>query len=142
MKNVLTRSLEFASKNVMYVFLGILVALGLLSFAIESLKTKENANSSAPTICPINQELCGGKCTFLDSDRMNCGSCGYRCWDQFNIYSQCAAGTCVCPSNLPATCTDQNFINYCANTDTDSRNCGACGIACNLGESCVNGMCS
>ena len=139
MKSVLTRSLEFASKNVMYVFLGVLVGLGLLSFAIESLKKKESSNP----ICSALETLCGTTCKNLKSDKDNCGTCRYKCWDQFAINSECQADNCVCPYDFPTFCGAVNLGDspYCVNTDTDVNNCGGCNIICPAGESCTIGIC-
>jgi len=95
--------------------------------------------------CPGGQTACGGRCVDFATDRTNCGACGTTC-AQGQV---CAAGTCgvECGASL-ATCTlpgggnDGGGERFCANTQTDRDNCGACGMACTVGQSCVAGMCT
>ncbi|MCC6214083.1 MAG: hypothetical protein IT376_04395 [Polyangiaceae bacterium] len=66
-------------------------------------------------------------------------------WD-----SECAVGTVGWVDNLvlqcdPADCACQPGLTecgaVCTDTDTDVRNCGACGNVCGPGRSCVAGSC-
>lgn len=43
--------------------------------------------------CTGNTERCDGTCTHLDSDRYNCGMCGWRC----SSGQSCTGGLCVAP---------------------------------------------
>jgi hypothetical protein len=47
----------------------------------------------------------------------------------------CSAGACSCPASLPNECG-----GACVNTNTDGKNCGACGHDCSGGE-CLGGIC-
>ncbi len=49
----------------------------------------------------------------------------------------CVNATCVCPSGLVA-CPPHSV---CSDLVSDPANCGACGIACDPGGGCVNGLC-
>ncbi len=95
--------------------------------------------------CPAGQTACGGRCVDVATDRAHCGACGTTC-AQGQV---CAMGQCgvECGASL-ATCTtpggggDGGGERFCANTRTDRDNCGACGMACAVGQSCVNGTCT
>jgi hypothetical protein len=60
-------------------------------------------------------------------------------------------GTCTaktpftaCTSKNPDCCTSKTS-NYCTNTNTDVKNCGKCGNACNLNtklQGCCSGVCT
>ncbi|MGA2449773.1 MAG: hypothetical protein ABTD50_13905 [Polyangiaceae bacterium] len=49
------------------------------------------------------------------------------------ISSACTAGETSCAPDGGAT--------YCASTQTDTANCGACGVACTPGQLCTSGQC-
>jgi hypothetical protein len=77
--------------------------------------------------------VCGSACVDLQTDSLNCGSCGTRCAaDQI-----CADGACRldCPDEF-AVCGDE-----CRNLLTDPDNCGACGAVCPRLEVCNSGRC-
>ncbi|MSP59943.1 MAG: hypothetical protein EXR72_06310 [Myxococcales bacterium] len=67
-----------------------------------------------------------------NTDLNNCGACAAKCGAVANGVSGCAAGKCAvasCNGNF-ADC-DKDAATGCeANTDTDVKNCGACGNAC------------
>ncbi|XP_031274964.1 stigma-specific STIG1-like protein 1 [Pistacia vera] len=64
-------------------------------------------------------DCCKKKCVNVETDKLNCGMCGYTC-----KYTEiCCKGQCV-------------------NASFDNRNCGGCGKKCKRGEYCVYGMCN
>lgn len=84
-----------------------------------------------------------GRCTKLDTDNDNCGSCLNRCLGG----RVCSLGTCVCPTNRPecgAVCCNQGegcCGGHCTRLDIDP-NCGACGHGCGNNERCCNRTCT
>ncbi len=84
----------------------------------------------------------GGVCVTTTSTGGGTGGCttnadctgGLKC----NSTSQglrCTSGTNVCQAG-EAKCGD-----YCATTNTDKNNCGACGTVCGSGQTCQGGSC-
>ena len=68
----------------------------------------------------------------LQTSPDHCGTIGNACPDA------CQAGVCV------GDCTAPNLDNCndaCVNRDTDPRNCGDCGQACDADEVCIGGNC-
>ncbi len=106
------------------------------------------ANNQVP--CGAQQTRCSAAldadssepyCTNTLTDISNCGSCGHACGQR----EACSAGQCstACqPSETlcAANATDAGSA-YCANTLTDSANCGLCGNQCGQGTLCSNGQC-
>ncbi len=83
--------------------------------------------------CPVDKELCGGKCVDLKNDPQNCGQCGKKCGQG----EKCAGGVCKksCPSPL-ADCGGK-----CVDLKNDPQNCGQCGKKCPRGKMCAGGVC-
>ncbi|KAK1557066.1 hypothetical protein Q3G72_017298 [Acer saccharum] len=78
-----------------------------------------------PRVCrqvkrsPPVPDCCKKKCVNVNTDRLNCGMCGYKC-----KYTEiCCKGKCV-------------------NASFDKSNCGGCNKKCKKGEFCVYGMCN
>ena len=46
-----------------------------------------------------------------------------------------------CSSSRPTECIFAGQEAYCADLTSDEDNCGACGVRCDLGFTCVNGVC-
>jgi hypothetical protein len=104
-------------------------------------------------LCPPGLQFCGGECVDLAKDPANCGTCGYECpgpsatrpgQKQVGGGPLCEQGDCkyVCFPGW-ADC-DGKITNGCeAQLDRDQKNCGGCGIACDIaaGQPCVGGKC-
>jgi hypothetical protein len=84
-------------------------------------------------------------CANLETDAQDCGACGNRCPNtEYPTKSVCRLGRCElqCPPGY-ADC-DSNPKNGCETlVGSDPRNCGACGVRCDLalGQPCVEGSC-
>jgi hypothetical protein len=82
-------------------------------------------------------------CTNLYSDPNNCGACGTKC----AATQGCFGGTCgtqpmmTCPPEGRLCSDPAGMKTYCTNVLYDSGNCGACGLVCQGGLACQNGMC-
>jgi hypothetical protein len=83
--------------------------------------------------CPTGQFACGQLCITLDSDPLNCGTCGNAC----GAGRACMAGACVtsCAAGY-ADCS-----GTCHDLMADRLNCGACNQACAGGQVCNMGTC-
>lgn len=103
---------------------------------------------SGQTYCSFGcfGDFCSGTCVDLTSDKKNCGGCGVSCVDVFetNSFSVCTYGTCTrhCVKGH-ADCNGNPSDDCEVDTDSDPRNCGGCGKACDLmaGQACVGGQC-
>ncbi|MBS2032478.1 MAG: hypothetical protein JST54_31570 [Deltaproteobacteria bacterium] len=85
---------------------------------------------------------CGGTCVATRSSRTDCGSCGNAC----PVGQTCTGGACVAggacdgqPSG--ASCAVAGTLGSCCggtcvDTSADARNCGGCGVACQVGDVC------
>ncbi|KAI4295945.1 hypothetical protein L6164_035938 [Bauhinia variegata] len=76
-----------------------------------------------PKVCRLKSSkgphCCKKKCVNVNTDKLNCGMCGYKC-----TYTEiCCKGNCV-------------------NASFDKRHCGGCNHKCKKGELCVYGMCN
>jgi len=103
-------------------------------------------------LCPSGTELCDGECIDFNKDPNNCGGCGNKCpgpraTSPGKIVGgspSCENGVCkyVCFPGF-ADC-DGRPGNGCEVTlNTDQKNCGSCGTACDVGrgQPCVSGVC-
>lgn len=81
---------------------------------------------------------CGGLCTDLGRDALNCGMCGSRCLSG----EVCESGRCT-STGFDAGCLGgtTDCGGYCASLESDRENCGACGHACPFELTCPLGEC-
>jgi hypothetical protein len=87
--------------------------------------------------CKGGKKKCGKKCRDLQSDPLNCGSCGNRCDDDM----VCRDGECVCPegeTECGDTCCPSGQI--CADGQCADDPCPP-EFICPLAQACVNGAC-
>lgn len=100
------------------------------------------------TYCDVGCSLsgCTGACVDLTLNPSHCGACGARCPikafdDRRHI---CSYGTCTmrCEEGY-ADCNNSESDGCEVNTNSDPRNCGSCGNACDAvaGQACVAGRC-
>lgn len=105
------------------------------------------------TSCGTGTTQCGPSCVDTKVDGQNCGACGTKC-SAGEVCSggkcglPCQAGLTMCTAGLDGGVSDASSDGgsvlgnpYCANLQSDDRNCGACGAACRVGASCVTGAC-
>lgn len=94
----------------------------------------------APPLLPCNG---GTSCVDPRFDPDNCNGCGQACPPTPGATRLCIMGMCgrsICDFGFgdcnvsPSDGCEANFAN-------DPMACGGCGNVCNLGQSCVSGMC-
>jgi hypothetical protein len=107
----------------------------------------ESGSSANAPSCPPGETFCdleGGYCADLQTNDLNCGTCGNNCSADTPV---CFNGLCFVPGDVPGQqgqdgC-DEGLIlcnGICVDPLTDSNNCGACGIGC-INVACSNGFC-
>ena len=92
--------------------------------------------------CLGGTTLCGNVCSNTSYDPANCGGCGKPCSAGANQSAFCSSGACATKCSAGFGDCDGNAANGCeANTKTDAKNCGGCGIVCPQYDVCTNGAC-
>lgn len=85
-----------------------------------------------------------GCMTHTDADAANCGACGNVCSFP-HASTECFGGECwmgACEAGW-GSCYDDPPTNGCeTHTDSDPKNCGACGNVCDAGNTCKSGACT
>jgi hypothetical protein len=88
---------------------------------------------------------CGGVCVDVQVEPRNCGACGVTC----AVDENCSGGACVQPAAAAApaavSCGTQGQTEcggVCIDLLSDVANCGGCGAACAVGETCSGGACA
>ena len=94
--------------------------------------------------CPEGS-TCSSSCADLLTNGHNCGGCGISCaTNSPHTFGSCSHGACVyrCDEGW-ADCNDSSADGCETKTSNDPRNCGGCGISCDLllGQACVAGRC-
>ncbi len=98
--------------------------------------------------CAAGQTLCGADagapyCASTKTDNANCGTCGVACGaGQVCQNGACANSCASADGGVEALCTPDGGAPYCASTDSDNQNCGACGVVCPGGTLCDKGACT
>ena len=91
-------------------------------------------------------DSCRGECRDLTSDPYHCGACNFSCHSNNGPYSTavCSFGTCQRKCIQGRADCNGNVADDCeVDTNSDPRNCGACGRVCDAiaGQACVAGEC-
>ncbi|MBP6832410.1 MAG: hypothetical protein KA978_16610 [Deltaproteobacteria bacterium] len=77
------------------------------------------------------------------TDASHCGGCGAACPTRPSAVATCAASTCGYACAPGQRDCDGAAANGCeVDANADSANCGACGVACTQGRTCVSGSCT
>ncbi|WP_146651520.1 hypothetical protein [Labilithrix luteola] len=110
----------------------------------------------AECMCPPGKTLCeiipglAAACVDITSDPKNCGGCGVTCSGSDSrshdyMFPSCRGGSCETSCEMGRADCNGNGEDGCEiNTNSDPRNCGECGHACDgvAGQACIGGRCA
>jgi hypothetical protein len=83
------------------------------------------------------------QCVDVSADRNNCGACGHSCPPVTNAAPVCVSAVCSFICNVQFRDCNNSPMDGCeTNVNSDPVNCGACGLVCQAGSTCQNGMCT
>jgi hypothetical protein len=102
-----------------------------------------NASPTTVTMCPLPADPATGTCVNLAADPSNCGACSAVCIPGQTCTALTAPpppGECECAAPRQLCATDP-LHPVCTDLQIDEKNCGSCGRACAVGQSCVAGAC-
>jgi hypothetical protein len=102
--------------------------------------------SMESTCCPATMAR-EAHCANLFRDAADCGECGRAC-DPL-VGNDCDGARCLCGGERRGCagtpedrcCLDFVGAHVCADTTSDPRHCGTCGMRCGIGIPCVGGVC-
>jgi hypothetical protein len=101
-------------------------------------------NGACVSSCPAGSMDCqnDGTCDDPLVDPLNCGGCGISCEGQDLCVNGVCQGSCGIGAIYENRCFNASVGGRaCSDKRTDSLNCGGCGWACNLHQTCVDGWC-
>jgi len=99
---------------------------------------------SCVSTCMGGLAECGTVCADLDTDPLNCGTCGTACMVGDHAAALCASGSCGMTCDADYDDCDMDPSNGCETSLLEVDDCGACGVLCDLPsglESCAAGTC-
>lgn len=101
-----------------------------------------DAGTADALVCN-DASTCSGRCVDLSTDPANCGACRNLCPPgRAHTRPVCFASACTTSCEEGWRNCDRNDANGCeVNSLADPQNCGTCGTACPLGETCMAGVC-
>jgi hypothetical protein len=110
--------------------------------------TSDSRCGACDVECSSTQTCCGGGCiewNDFGKDADNCGACGNAC----GAGQYCCQGAClnqatmmVPPCDCPMSCGSLACCGMmCKDLQSDNGNCGACGLKCGRGKTCIAGAC-
>lgn len=108
--------------------------------------------------CPSGQTVCNGQCVRLSDDAKNCGACGNECATAPSSAISWTCGSGIIPDGAAIACVNAKCQPSCdgdhkdcnssfcgdgceVSVVDDSKNCGACGMACTGDQVCFDRKC-
>jgi hypothetical protein len=80
--------------------------------------------------------------TNLQSSATSCGTCGFRCSPANGVGACSSAGCTLAACNAGFADCDRDPSDGCETSlRRDARNCGGCGVVCDVGTICAEGRC-